>query len=80
MTELPPVADLELDARGLRCPMPLLKARQAMRDLQAGQVLCVRATDIGAKRDIPAWIGQSPHQLVQLEEGDAELVFWVRAG
>ena len=80
MTELPPRADLELDARGLRCPMPLLKTRQAMRGLLSGQLLCVRTTDVGARRDIPAWVGQSPHQLVQLEEHGGELVFWVRAG
>lgn len=47
--------DAELDARGLLCPLPLLKAKQALRTLQAGQVLRVLATDGGSVRDFQAY-------------------------
>lgn len=69
---------LELDATGLRCPLPLLKTRQAMRQLAPGHLLLVRATDSGARRDIPAYLRQSGHQLVRmLEQGD-EFHFLIR--
>ena len=48
-------ADLELDARGLNCPMPLVKARQAIGGLQTGQVLKVIATDRGSVKDFQGW-------------------------
>jgi TusA-related sulfurtransferase len=47
--------DLELDARGLNCPMPLVKARQAIAGLQAGQTLKVIATDRGSLKDFQGW-------------------------
>ncbi len=49
-----PVAQ-ELDARGLRCPLPLLKAKQSLRDLEIGEVLRVLATDSGSVRDFQAY-------------------------
>jgi tRNA 2-thiouridine synthesizing protein A len=47
--------DLELDARGLNCPMPLVKARQAVAKLHTGQVLKVVATDRGSVKDFQGW-------------------------
>ncbi len=70
--------DLELDVRGLRCPMPLLKLRQMLRDLPDGYMVFLRATDVGARRDIPAYLGQTSHELVQSREAQAELHFWIR--
>ncbi len=49
--------DLELDARGLNCPMPLVKARQAIAGLDAGQMLKVIATDRGSLKDFQGWAG-----------------------
>ena len=49
--------DLELDARGLNCPMPLVKARQAIAGLDAGQTLKVIATDRGSLKDFQGWAG-----------------------
>lgn len=54
----------ELDARGLRCPMPLLKAKQVLRDLAVGEVLRVLATDAGSWRDFQAYTQLSGHQLL----------------
>nr|WP_223427145.1 sulfurtransferase TusA family protein [Alcanivorax limicola] len=77
-----PGADSVLDARGLRCPMPLLKTRQALRGLASGQTLLVRATDIGARRDIPAYLRQSGHELVRSSDPaaptDDEIWFLIR--
>ena len=72
--------DLVLDATGLNCPMPLLKTRQQLRGLQPGAVLLVRATDPGARRDIPAWLRQTQHTLVQSDEHDGVLQFLIRTG
>lgn len=77
-TETLPTADELLDARGLRCPMPLLRTRQALRHLSPGQTLLVRATDAGARRDIPAYLRQSGHELVRTGEVDDELWFLIR--
>ncbi|MDF1780266.1 MAG: sulfurtransferase TusA family protein [Alcanivoracaceae bacterium] len=71
-------ANLELDVRQLACPMPLLKARQAMRQLADGELLHVIASDPGARRDIPAWVGQSGHELVHQGEEQGVLHFWIR--
>jgi rhodanese-related sulfurtransferase/TusA-related sulfurtransferase len=59
-----------LDAKGLACPMPIVKTKKAMNGLEAGQVLEVLATDKGSKADIKAWAGSTGHQyLGTLEEG-----------
>jgi rhodanese-related sulfurtransferase/TusA-related sulfurtransferase len=64
-------ADLMLDAKGLACPMPIVKTRKAMNGLAAGKVLVVLATDKGSKADIKAWAGSSGHQyLGTIEEGE----------
>ncbi len=72
--------DLVLDVTGLNCPMPLLKTRQQLRGLDPGMVLLVRASDPGAKRDIPAWLRQTQHSLVQSGEHGGVLHFVIRAG
>ena len=60
-----------LDAKGLACPMPIVKTKKAMNGLEAGQVLEVLATDKGSKADLKAWAGSTGHQyLGTLEEGE----------
>ncbi|MDC2863182.1 sulfurtransferase TusA family protein [Bacillus sp. BP-3] len=60
-----------LDAKGLACPMPIVKTKKAMNNLEAGQVLEVQATDKGSKADIKAWTESSGHQyLGTIEEGE----------
>ena len=56
--------NVELDAKGLRCPMPLLKAKQALRDLAPAQVLRVLATDAGSVRDFQAYAAISGIELL----------------
>jgi tRNA 2-thiouridine synthesizing protein A len=64
-SDFPADAPLVLDLRELRCPMPLLKTRQQLRQLSPGQWLKVLASDPGSARDIPAWLRHTEHKLVQ---------------
>ncbi|MDC7769180.1 sulfurtransferase TusA family protein [Priestia megaterium] len=68
-----------LDAKGLACPMPIVKTKKAMDELEAGQVLEIHATDKGAKNDLAAWAKSGGHELLQTEEGDV-LKFWIKKG
>ena len=64
-------AVIEVDARGLSCPMPLLKARKAVATAAPGQRVVVRATDRGAEADFRAYCERAGHRLVSLDwEGD----------
>ena len=64
------MADMTVDARGLQCPMPVIKTSQAMNTLTSGQTLEVIASDRGALSDIPAWAKDMGHALKeQFEEG-----------
>lgn len=60
-----------VDAKGLACPMPIVKTKKAMNELQPGQVMEVHATDKGSKADMKAWAESTGHQyLGTIEEGD----------
>jgi rhodanese-related sulfurtransferase/TusA-related sulfurtransferase len=64
-------ANVILDAKGLACPMPIVKTKKAMGNLEPGFVLEVQATDKGSKADIKAWAASTGHQyLGTLEDGD----------
>ncbi|MFC7408554.1 MULTISPECIES: sulfurtransferase TusA family protein [Hydrogenophaga] len=58
------IADKELDARGLNCPLPILKAKKALADMTSGQTLKVIATDVGSVRDFQAFAKQTGNELV----------------
>ena len=57
--------DREVDARGLNCPLPILRAKKALADLQTGQVLKIVCTDPGSVRDFQAFARQTGNILVQ---------------
>lgn len=62
----------ELDASGLNCPMPILRAKKALKELQAGDVLKVIATDPGSVKDFEAFAKQTGNELLEsAEEGDS---------
>ncbi|MCY9006488.1 sulfurtransferase TusA family protein [Peribacillus frigoritolerans] len=73
-------ADKMLDAKGLACPMPIVKTRKAMNDLQTGQVLEIHVTDKGAKADLAAWSKSGGHELMETAEENDILKFWIRKG
>lgn len=63
--------NMTIDAKGLSCPMPIVKTKKAINELQPGQVLEVQATDKGSKADIKAWAESTSHQyLGTIEEGN----------
>jgi tRNA 2-thiouridine synthesizing protein A len=69
-----------LDAKGLACPMPIVKTKKAMEELNAGEVLEIHATDKGAKNDLAAWAKSGGHELVKDTEEDGVLKFWIIKG
>ncbi|WP_018913997.1 sulfurtransferase TusA family protein [Thiomonas sp. FB-6] len=60
--------DAEVDARGMNCPLPILKAKKALSAMQSGQVLRVLATDHGSMRDFQAFARQTGNELVAQTE------------
>ena len=59
------IADKELDARGLNCPLPILKAKKALADMHSGQVLRVISTDAGSARDFQGFAKQTGNELLE---------------
>ncbi|MCL5425113.1 MAG: sulfurtransferase TusA family protein [Gammaproteobacteria bacterium] len=70
--------DTVLDACGLHCPLPLLKAKQALASLSAGQLLEVHSTDAGSWRDMASFADQSHHTLEGREQRGDRYVYWIR--
>jgi len=67
----------DVDARGLRCPLPILKAKKALNDMQTGEILRVMATDPGSVRDFNAFARQTGNALLAHEEKDMEFTFFI---
>jgi tRNA 2-thiouridine synthesizing protein A len=70
--------DKLLDARGLLCPMPIVKAGKQMRDMEDGQILKIFATDRGSIVDFPAWCEDTGNELLKWSEEDDGLVFFIK--
>ena len=70
--------DAELDARGLSCPLPLLKAKLEINRLSCGAVLKILATDAGSQRDFRAFTRLSGHQLLHETLIDGVYAYWLR--
>ena len=69
---------VEVDARGLNCPLPILKAKKALADMASGEVLKVVATDPGSVRDFQAFARQTGHELVEQTRTEAEFTHYLR--
>ncbi|MBD3892793.1 sulfurtransferase TusA family protein [Hydrogenophaga sp.] len=65
-------ADKELDARGLNCPLPILKAKKALADMHSGQTLRVVCTDAGSMRDFQAFARQTGNELIEQSSAAGE--------
>jgi tRNA 2-thiouridine synthesizing protein A len=72
------VPDQELDTRGLTCPLPLLKAKQALNRMASGAVLRVLATDPGSVRDFEVFARQTGHALLESLQADGEYHYLLR--
>ncbi len=71
-------ADFQLDAKGLSCPLPIVKTKKAMADLIDGQILEVCATDRGSKADIAVWAETVGHQYIGTLENEGVLKHYIR--
>jgi len=75
-----PDFDLELDARGLNCPLPILRAKKSINSLDAGQVLRIIATDPGSVKDFEAFCKQTGNELLTTSQNSGEYFFNIRKG
>ncbi|WP_142826847.1 sulfurtransferase TusA family protein [Planococcus soli] len=73
-------ADKVLDAKGLACPMPIVKTRKVMKEMDSGEVLEILATDKGAKADLTAWAKSGGHELLDSQENGDVFSFWIKKG
>jgi TusA-related sulfurtransferase len=71
-------AQKELDARGLNCPLPILKAKKALADMKSGDVLKVLATDPGSMRDFQAFARQTGNELLEQRSAADEFVHYLK--
>ena len=67
-----------LDVKGMLCPMPVIKAKQAISQVPVGGVLEVIATDPAAKEDIPAWVRRAGHDLISMQQENETFKFYVK--
>lgn len=70
--------DVELDCKGMFCPMPLVQLKKATKNMQPGQVLRLVATDPGSKRDVPAWAEKTGNMILDSSEEDKEFTFIIK--
>jgi tRNA 2-thiouridine synthesizing protein A len=68
-----------VDARGLKCPLPVMKAAKALREMAAGEVLRVLSTDPGAPQDFADFCASRGHELVDSREAEGAFEFVIRA-
>ena len=73
-------ADEVLDAKGLSCPMPLLRTKKAINSISSGQILEIQGTDPGSKNDLPGWAERSGHKYLGTKEGDGFFHFYIQKG
>ena len=76
MDQLKP--DEKLDTQGMACPMPLLKAKQALKDMKPGQILELLGNDPVSKNDIPGWCAFTGHQFMGIKEEGAFFKLYIK--
>lgn len=70
--------DKELDCSGLSCPLPIVKTKKAISELNTGQVLKMISTDPGSNADMDSWANRTGHEIVKSEENDGKYIFFVK--
>ena len=70
--------DKELDARGLNCPLPILRAKKSLAEMTSGQVLRIVATDPGSVKDFQAFAKQTGNELLSSAEAGSEYTFFIK--
>ena len=74
------MADQTLDTKGLNCPIPIVKAKKALADMSAGQVLEILATDPGAVKDFEAFTRKTGNELLEWSEDAGVFTFQIKKG
>ena len=70
--------DKECDARNLNCPLPILRCKKSLSEVEAGQTLKIMATDPGSVKDFQAFCKQTGHELLQMDKENDELTFYIK--
>lgn len=70
--------DQVLDAKGLSCPLPILKTKKAVDALTKDQVLKVETTDPGSKNDMASWAKRTGNEVMKVEEGSGTFTFYIK--
>lgn len=70
--------DIVVDAKGLSCPMPIVRAKKAIDSLQSGQIMELETTDKGSVNDFQGWVKQTNHELLKTEEDNGVYRFFVK--
>ena len=68
----------QLDFRGLRCPLPVLRAKQALDDMNSGETLRIVATDPASMKNIQAFIGITGNELLEVREEDGKFYYLIK--
>lgn len=68
----------EFDASGLRCPMPILKTKKEIQEINVGEILKVIATDVGTKKDFPAWSSRTGNEILEVVEEGNKLIWYIK--
>lgn len=72
--------DVQLDTKGLACPMPIVKAKKALDGMEAGQIMELLSTDKGSVNDFQAWVKQTKNELIRHEEENGVYKFIIKKG
>jgi len=70
--------DRDLDVKGLNCPLPILRTKKALADMESGQILRVQATDPGSLKDFPAFAKQTGNELLEHSEENRVFEFFLK--
>jgi tRNA 2-thiouridine synthesizing protein A len=70
--------DIEMDLKGLACPLPVVRVNQKIKTMQIGQILAAETTDPGAHADFPAWAKTSGNEIVKVEKLDSSSKFYIK--
>lgn len=70
--------DLTIDAKGKKCPMPVLLTSKGIKQLEAGQIMLVEATDGGSRSDIPSWAKDTGNELLETTADDGVFRYYIK--
>ena len=70
--------DLTIDAKGKKCPMPVLLTSKGIKQLEAGQIMLVEATDGGSRSDIPSWARDTGNELLETTADDGVFRYYIK--